>query len=215
MNRRFRSLLSTVLVMWLMSNLQADAAISYRIELSEGTGILQDVRPSVSGESLTANVILELDGDTTLANYSVSLGFDPTELSYVTGSETPPSPLSSLNALSLNITVPSQPEVDGIEAGTLGPTGASVGIYTIASLTFNILTPLGDATDVDLILFDDELLDGSFDQEFNLLVPVYGGASITAVAVPEPSTFSLGVACVVGTLTKRRRRRQSVRFRVA
>lgn len=189
--------------------LPASAAITYRIEIANGTGPNKDTRASSVGDSITANVILDLTGTPpTLTNYGVSFGFDFNELQYVSGVETPPTPLQSFNALTFsNVTG----QVGGIEAGTLGATGAAAGSYTIASFTFNVLNPVGDVTDFDLVL-SEGILDGSFFSDFSQQTPVFGNASIiAATAVPEPSSFVvLGfLSCVgLGGLRKRRSARR-------
>lgn len=176
------------------------AAIVFSIDMDPLTAGIQNNVSARAGDLITAHIVIDLTESTSLANYSVTLGFDTSELSYVTGSETPPAPLISF--LPLDNLTPG--EINGIEAGVLvgdGPVGPMS--FIVASITFLAVAPAGDQGDIDLTLFEDGIFDGSFDNSGAALAPTFNGASVSVV--PEPSGLCLTACLLVAAASIRRR----------
>ncbi len=183
---------------------RCQAEIVYSIDMDPLTAGIQNNVSARAGDLITADIVIDLTGSTSLANYSVTLAFDNSELSYVTGSETPPAPLISF--LPLDSLTPG--EINGIEAGVLvgnGPMGPAS--FIIASMTFLAVAPAADDGDIDLTLFEDGIFDGSFDNGGLLLVPTFNGASVSVV--PEPTGLCFTACLLLAAASIRRRTTRS------
>ncbi|MCC7336335.1 MAG: hypothetical protein IT422_14695 [Pirellulaceae bacterium] len=187
----------------------AHADIVFFVDLNMDQVGIQQSMVGNADDVLTATIVLQLtDAATSLSSYGITLEYDPNELSFLlSGSvETPPTGLQSLVTLKDSAVVGT---ISGIEAGTFDSGPAGPAIFNIATIHFRVLTPLGNAQDIDLRLFEAPPFDGLFDNEGKQLVPSFFGASVVT-SVPEPLPLPLvGLSLMALILYRGSLRRQS------
>ncbi len=177
--------LNTCLAILLLTPSLAHADIIFSVDMDAGQAGIQASIIGHANDILTATVVLQLtDAATSLSSYGVTLEYDANELTFLLpgSTETPPSGLQSIVTLK-DSSVPGI--ISGIEAGTFDSGPAGPATFNIATINFRVLTPLGNAQDIDLRLFEAPPFDGLFDNGGNQLVPSFFGASVVT-AVPEP-----------------------------
>lgn len=188
------------------------SAIVLRVDMDPATPGIQDNIVATPGTTLTTGLFMELTAPTSLAVYNFSVQFDTNELTFQSRSETPEvlTGLSELDATNPNNI--STGRLFRFDGGTFsaagGPTGP-FGPVKVGEINFLASTPLGTATDIDVIpgLFEPSF-DSFFDNpgaEVTSQVTFFGG-SVSLAVIPEPTSMGLVfIGCAVASFAARRR----------
>jgi hypothetical protein len=193
-------------------NSQARAAIILSVDFDPLTPGIQSERGVATGETFSADVVMNLTEASTLSAYQFSVQFDRNEIEFVSRSETAPPGFGFFETDSSNVNNLANGLLYrfGADSGA-GPV-APAGPFVVASLTFRGLAPSGSPTDIDVrpgkfeTGLDDFLANGTF-----LPIPdsqlVFNGGSVTAsAAIPEPTSLGLALGCsVLASFVFRRR----------
>ncbi len=190
------------------------AELMLGVDLDAATPGIQASRVFASGDTFTANLVLNLTGSTSLSAYQFSIGFDRTEISFVSRTETAPAGFGFVETDTTNPNNLGTPGSEGrlfrfgadTGAGPLAPAGP----FVVATATFTVNQAVGGPSDIDIFPIrldsqgDDFLLNTTF-----LPLPdtqlVFSGASIAVAAIPEPTSMTLlGLAIASGAFLRRR-----------
>ncbi len=181
----------------------ADAAIIVNVNVASNSSTVA-VNP---GDTVTADIFMQLTETTDLAAYNFRVLYDASELSFVSRNE--------FAFGNLNFQDPNNPPGAGgivvnIDNATfdLFGTAAPFGPVRIASLVFTAMNPNGDASDIDIAPDAGDLGSNAFFASNGSQYPsssvVFSGASVTAV--PEPGSMAaIAIVGGVGALYRRRR----------
>jgi len=192
----------------------ARGAIILSVDLDPSTAGIQSNVTAVNGQSITANIVMELTGSSNLSFYQFSLGFDRSELTFNSRTESAPPGFGFVETDTRNLdnlaTAAPQGQLYLFGADTGAGPVAPFAPFVVATASFTVNNPSGGLGDIDLFPFksitapfeDDFLTNGTF-----VPVPngelVFNGGSVTAI--PEPS--SIGLVCIGSVLASLRRRR--------
>ncbi len=167
------------------------ADIIYYIDADRDAPGIQGTRTVTSNSTFSVDLLMELVGDSSLDAYRASIEFESTGLAFLSATATPLinySPQVGGLTFDTETIGPFEGASDSIGMGIVAPQGP----FVIGTLSFTSLDATGSFR-IDPIEIAD--LDGSFDNSFNKLTPVFNRAIITISAVPEPSTLAtLGIA---------------------
>jgi len=208
------------------------AGVSVDISLAPVTDPIQNFGIYNVGDTVTANIFLQVDGlglpvSTSLSAYNFSLQFDPTMLGFVNLSQikTTFAGLASNSAIINNVIVDpfnsARSILTNFEGASSTPgTGAipSNGRGFVGSAQFTVLAPLVGSTFITAGLFDN-----NNDLFFNVgdlliadgtVVPIinngvsFNGATVTAV--PEPTSMALVAVFGLAGIAHRRFRKTAI-----
>lgn len=180
---------------------QAD--IIFSIDVDPDTPGIQDMRTVFASATFQATFLLELTGTSTLDSYRTSVQFDSAGFANPIGMTTPVpnySPQVGTLFLMFDVIGPFEASADLIGQGFTAPSGP----FVIGTIGFTAKNSIGSFS---IQPIEVTLLDGSFDNNFNQLTPVFNGATITITAVPEPSSLSIIGVVFCGCYIFRRVRR--------
>jgi hypothetical protein len=193
---------------------RADIILS--VDLDPATPGIQSNGDFAPGQTITADIVMNLSGNSTLSAYQFSLRFDRNELTFVSRSETAPPGFGFFETDASNGNNLATSSDQGLlyrfgadsGAGPIAPAGP----FVVASAVFTARNATGGLGDIDIAPgkfedgLDDFLANGTF-----LPIPnsqlVFNGASITPVAaIPEPTSLSLiGMTLLIGASFRRQR----------
>jgi hypothetical protein len=175
--------------LWGQQYQAARADLILYVDFDPHTDGIQNSLTILQGDSFTANLILEFSGVTSggLDSYRFSVGFDSTAMSFGSANSIPLAGFtptsSSPELVGLNQVTPFEASSLDIGNGPATPLSALVG-----SIDFTAGMTLGTFI---VAPYEDDLLDGSFDNQLNQITPMFNSGSVTITAVPEPSSMCL------------------------
>ncbi len=182
---------------------QAGIIVTINVNPGSSTGAF------TPGETVIADVFMEMTEATdSLGVFSFGVQYDQSELSFVSRQDFAFGVLGERipNLANEPIGIVTNVNAFNFSANQLGP----VGPIRVSSLEFLASNPSGDINDTDLLpgVFDLGA-DAFFDANFSDIASTvsFNGASVTAAAVPEPSSMvALASFAAVGGYLRRRRR---------
>lgn len=202
-------LLATILTASIASN--AEAILIVSVDMDPGTPGIQttNATPLHVGDTITANLFLELTGNTSLALYNYSVEFG-TALEYVSRTELPLA--ANYAEFDFHNTVTSNAALR-FDGGTFGPAAAGpLGPNQIGSITLRVIGP-GTANVTPGVTADPNF-DFFIDDAGAVIAPsllTFNGGTVNIAAVPEPSSMALLATAGIGTWMARRRVRRPIR----
>ncbi len=186
------------------------AAIVIRTDVSSADGI-QSSGTFTPGQSVTADIFMELTDTSSLSFYSFSLDYDATAFTLTSRNEFAFGTLAELDSTN-GVNIPSgiAYRIDGSTIGT-GPVGP-FGPSRIASFTFatNPAAAVGPQFSIAPGFFEpgEEFFFSNSSADVAGSVEFFGGSLQAVSAVPEPTTISaLAIAGVCGIWIRRRQKR--------
>jgi hypothetical protein len=199
-------LASILLAAAMTSPLQARVVVS--VDLDQATSGIQSTGNYLVGDTITADLFLELTDSTDLALYNFSFDYDQNGMSFVSREEFDFGPLSELD--STNGVDTANGLVLRIDGGNFTQTAvAPLGPSSIARLTFVATGESGGSVNLNPGLFEvgfDAFFNDAGEDLFAAGDVDFFGATANISAVPEPSSMAL-IALVGGGVAFGRRRR--------
>jgi hypothetical protein len=189
--------ISVSVILLALASSDCDAAITFAIDLDTNTTGIQNTRTVTVGQNFNVDLFIILSDGTSASSWQLSTQYSPSLLNLVSRNEFNPGGMTESDT--------SNPTSGGLIRrlgfdAQVGPTSP----FSQSFARFNFDAILAGTSTITPGFFETGL-DGAFDNNFDVLTPVFAGGTLTISAVPEPTSLVLILAALVGGLPIRKR----------